>query len=161
MHRLALTLTLALALLAGLAGCQTLGINRGSQAVAVNAGTAAAMISAFRAEQGLGPVQVNPALNAIAADQASAMAGRDRMSHNVSGSLASRIERHGYQPLTAAENIGVGYDKLDEIITGWEGSASHRANMLRAPVTEIGIAAARANAGSQRVYWALVLAKPL
>jgi uncharacterized protein YkwD len=71
------------------------------------------------------------------------------------------MQRGGYQAFTAAENLGAGYDSLDAVIAGWKTSSSHRTNLLRGPVTEIGIAAVASTGGRSRVYWALVLARPL
>jgi len=155
-------LVIIAAMLAGLAGCVgTLDMSGGSRLVSVDTGSAAAMVNSFRGQQGLGSVRVSSTLNAIARDQAVAMAEQDRMGHNVAGSLERRLRRGGYTAMTAAENLGVGYDSLGDMIDGWKKSSGHRANLLRGQVTEIGIAAAQSQSGGQRTYWALVVATPL
>src|SRR5262245_58741175 len=48
----------------------------------VDAGAAASMISGYRKNNGLGAVSVDPALMKLAAEQAHAMAARDRLDHD-------------------------------------------------------------------------------
>src|SRR5215207_5910888 len=49
----------------------------------LDAATAASMISGYRANNGLGAVSVDPELMKLARAQAQAMAGRDKLGHNV------------------------------------------------------------------------------
>jgi len=60
----------------------------------------------------------------------------------------------------AAENIGAGYHTLAEAFSGWRDSGPHRANMLLAGATRIGIAAIYTPTSKYKVYWALILAAP-
>jgi uncharacterized protein YkwD len=126
----------------------------------VDAAAAASMISGYRRNNGLGAVTVDPALMKMAAEQAMAMASRDRLDHDVGRGFSQRIAGSGYDAKAAYENIGAGYHTLADAFSGWRGSPGHRANMLQRNVTQIGIAAAYAPRSKYKVFWALVLASP-
>ena len=72
----------------------------------------------------------------------------------------SRLKAQGYDARAAVENISAGYHTLAEAFSGWRDSPPHRANMLNANVTKMGIAATYAPNTKYKVFWALVLAKP-
>jgi uncharacterized protein YkwD len=144
-----------------LSACAGRGPDLSATPVTVDTTRAAAKVNAVRAREGLAPVRLEPRLMQAATDQALAMAKRNRMSHNVGdGSLPRRLNRAGYDPVRAAENIGAGYANLEAAMEGWERSAPHRRNLLLASVTEIGVAAAHAPGSRHGTYWALILAEP-
>ena len=126
----------------------------------IDPAAAAAMLSGYRANNGLGAVIVDPDLMRLADAQARAMANRDKLDHNVIRAFGDRLKAAGYNASAAAENIGAGYHTLAEAFSGWRDSPPHRQNMLLAPATRIGIAAAYAPTSKYRVYWALILAAP-
>ena len=126
----------------------------------VDAAAAASMISGYRKNNGLGAVTVDPALMKLAAEQANAMASRDRLDHDVGRGFSQRIAGSGYDAKAAYENIGAGYHTLAEAFSGWRGSPGHRANMLQRNVNQIGIAAAYSPRSKYKVFWALILASP-
>ncbi|MBB5755273.1 CAP domain-containing protein [Prosthecomicrobium pneumaticum] len=130
--------------------------------VTVDPAAAASMITGYRANKGLTAVTVDPALNALAQEQANAMARADKVDHTIrgTGSFETRITRSGYDAEIAVENIGAGYRTLAEAFSGWRDSPSHNKNMLRAGVTRLGIATAYSPKSKYKVYWSLVLAKP-
>jgi len=129
--------------------------------MAVDAGRTVALVSAYRAENGLDPVRLDSRLMDAARSQALAMGRRDKIGHNVAGSLAKRVSAAGYDWGATAENLGAGYPTLEAAVDGWKRSAGHRRNLLNPNVTEIGIAAVSTPPGSRyRNYWALVLAAP-
>ncbi|WP_319797134.1 CAP domain-containing protein [Nitrobacter sp.] len=119
---------------------------------------AASMISGYRANNGLGPVTVDPELMQVAETQSMAMAKRNKMDHNVAGTLPKRLAAAGYPATLAVENIGAGYHTLAEAFSGWRDSPPHRANMLKNGVTKLGIAATYAPDSKYKVFWTLVLA---
>ncbi|MFC0284067.1 CAP domain-containing protein [Camelimonas abortus] len=120
-----------------------------------DAPAAARLVSAWRAAHGLGPVRVDPALNAPAAEQAAATARLGRLDH---GDFAGRMARYG-APGAAAENLGAGARDAAAAIERWKRSAGHNRNMLDPKMRRIGFA--RADAPGQRygTFWALVLAE--
>lgn len=119
--------------------------------------TAAADLSRIRRDQGLGPVTADPVLTALAQRQADAMAAAGRMSHEVAGSLSSRVGAAGVKAGHAAENVAVGQATWAAVLRDWMASSGHRSNILLGPVTRVGVARAE---GAGKPYWALVLASP-
>ncbi len=126
----------------------------------LDAAAAASMISGYRDNNGLTPVSVDPQLMKLADAQARAMAGHDKLDHNVIRDFGERLALAGYKSKAAAENIGAGYHTLAEAFSGWRDSPPHRQNMLLPGASRIGIAAAYAPKSKYRVYWALILADP-
>jgi uncharacterized protein YkwD len=119
---------------------------------------AASMISLYRSNNGLGPVTVDPALMALAEDQSTAMAKRNKMDHDVKAPLAKRLNSSGYPATLAVENISAGYHTMAEAFSGWRDSPPHRANMLKSGVNRIGIAAIYAPGTKYKVFWTMILA---
>jgi uncharacterized protein YkwD len=118
------------------------------------------MISGYRGNNGLAPVTVDPDLMRMANEQATAMAAHDKMDHDVGRPFRDRIRNSEFARTVAVENISAGYHTLAEAFSGWRDSPPHRANMLKAGVTRIGIAAVYAPASKYKVFWALILAGP-
>jgi uncharacterized protein YkwD len=127
---------------------------------ALDAAAAAAMISGYRANNGLPQVTLDPALMELASAQAALMAKRDKLDHNADRPFTTRLKASGYDARRAAENIGAGYHTLAEAFSGWRDSTPHRANMLLAGATRMGIAAVYTPASKYKVYWTLILAEP-
>jgi uncharacterized protein YkwD len=126
----------------------------------LDAAAAASMISGYRSNNGLPAVTLDPELTRLAEAQAAIMAKRDKLDHNAGKPFVVRLKASGYDAKRAAENIGAGYHTLAEAFSGWRDSAPHRANMLLAGATRIGIAAIYTPASKYKVYWALILAEP-
>ncbi len=136
-------------------------IERQVAAVRLDPAAAAAAISAYRASHGLGPVRLDPALNAMAQRQADAMIAANALSHDVAGGFSARLASAGIDTSEAGENLGGGYYSLDQAMAGWRGSPEHDANLLIARATRFGIALAKDARTQYRVYWAMeVAAKP-
>jgi uncharacterized protein YkwD len=121
---------------------------------------AASMISGYRQNNGLGPVTLDPALMQMAQAQAQAMAARDKITNDTKGEFARRMKAAGFDAKISVENISAGYHTLAEAFSGWRDSPPHRANMLKAGVSRIGIAAVYTANSKYKVYWALILAAP-
>jgi uncharacterized protein YkwD len=121
---------------------------------------AASMISGYRANNGLGAVVLDPELTKLAEAQSRAMVAKDKLDHNVAGTLKDRIKRSGYDARTAVENISAGYHTLAEAFSGWRDSPPHKANMLNRSATRMGIAAIYAPNSKYKVFWTLIMAQP-
>jgi hypothetical protein len=119
---------------------------------------AASMISGYRQNNGLGGVVVDPDLMKLAENQSMAMAGRNKLDHDVTAPLAKRLNASGYPATLAVENVSAGYHTLAEAFSGWRDSPPHRANMLKNGVTKLGIAASYAPNTKYKVFWTLILA---
>lgn len=126
----------------------------------VDAAAAAAMISGYRANNGLGAVEVDPALMRLANEQARAMAERNKLSHEAKGEFRVRMANGGVGGRLAVENVSAGYHTLAEAFSGWRDSPPHRANMLERGVSRMGIAAVYAPNSKYKVFWTLILAAP-
>ncbi|GLK68482.1 CAP domain-containing protein [Hansschlegelia plantiphila] len=118
---------------------------------------AADMVSEFRRGRGLPPVTLDASLNRFAEAQASAMAASGKLSHDVAGSLKSRIAASGIRNGGFYENIGAGHDNLADAFTGWRSSPPHMKNMLQPKADRVGIAAVRAPGSRYEVFWAMEL----
>jgi uncharacterized protein YkwD len=121
---------------------------------------AASMISGYRQNNGLGPVALDPALMQMAQAQAQAMAARDKIANDTKGEFARRMKAAGFDAKVSVENISAGYHTLAEAFSGWRGSPPHRANMLKAGVSRMGIAAVYTPSSKYKVFWALIMAAP-
>ncbi len=124
----------------------------------VDAAAAASMISGYRANSGLGAVTIDADLMRLAADEAKAMAAKDRLDRSAGREFVQQLSGAGFAAKGAVENVGAGYHTLAEAFSGWRDSPTHRANMLKAGVDRLGIAAVYAPKSKYKVFWALVLA---
>ena len=154
---------------AGLAGCTdnappsgqpTFYKDLAQPGATLDADTAQSMISGYRGNNGLPAVTLDPELMRLAAAQAQAMAAKGKLDHDVGQPFQERIRRSGFDASVAVENIGAGYHTLAEAFSGWRDSPPHRANMLNASVTRMGIAAVYAPKSKYKVFWSLILAAP-
>jgi uncharacterized protein YkwD len=154
---------------AGLAGCADNNPPSGEPSfykdlaqtdAVLDANAAQSMISGYRGNNGLGIVTIDPELMRLASEQATAMAARDKMEHDAGRPFQERIRKSGYAASVAVENISAGYHTLAEAFSGWRDSPPHRANMLNASVTRMGIAAVYTPKSKYKVFWALILAAP-
>ena len=126
----------------------------------LDAGVAASMISGYRRNNGLGAVTLDPELMRLADEQASAMAAAGKLDHEVAHPFQERIRKSHFDAGVAVENISAGYHTLAEAFSGWRDSPPHRANMLKAGVTRMGIAAIFSPRSKYKVFWTLILAAP-
>lgn len=114
----------------------------------------AELISQFRAKNGEGAVTMDATLNAIAQEQAAAMAAKDVLDHDVAGGFTSRVARS--KAASAAENIAYGYADFPRTLGQWINSSGHRRNLLLKGASKVGIANAKSASG--KTYWAMVIA---
>jgi uncharacterized protein YkwD len=133
-------------------------VSLASDGAAVDAPMAASMISGFRANNGLGAVEVDPELMRMASDHAQAMAAKDKIDRSAGKEFAGRLGKAGFDGKGAVENVGAGYHTLAEAFSGWRDEPAHRANMLKGGVTRIGIATVYAPHSKYKVFWAMIMA---
>ena len=126
----------------------------------LDAAAAASMISGYRANNALPAVELDSELMRLAQAQAEVMAKRDKLDHGAGKPFVQRLKASGYDAKRAAENISAGYHTLAEAFSGWRDSNPHRANMLLAGATRMGIAAVYTPASKYKVYWSMILAEP-
>lgn len=75
------------------------------------------------------------------------------------GSPFKMMENHGLRYSAAAENIAKGQKTPVKVMESWMNSSGHRANILSASVTEIGVGATRDKNGT--FYWTQLFLNPL
>jgi uncharacterized protein YkwD len=111
-------------------------------AAAVPAGTSSleadiiAQTNMHRARSGLPPLSADPGLMNSARAHASWMASNNRFQHTAA---------------IVIENIAMGQTRAPEVLNDWMGSPGHRANILRAGITSIGVGAYTGSNG--QTYW--------
>ncbi|KQI72401.1 hypothetical protein AN191_07990 [Loktanella sp. 5RATIMAR09] len=101
-------------------------------------------MNAFRARQGLGPLQANPALTRAAQAHARDMARRGYFSHQAPNgphgrTFVQRARAGGCAMRSGAENIASGQRSQAEVLTTWQNSRGHRRNMLGRNYTQYGL----------------------
>jgi hypothetical protein len=111
------------------------------------------MISKYRRAHGLSAVQADATLSSLARQQASAMAARGVLSHDVAGSFKSRMQHANVG--SAAENVAMGQRNWSDALRAWKASSGHNRNLLMPGATRVGVAVAH---GGGRAYWAMVIA---
>jgi uncharacterized protein YkwD len=126
-----------------------------SPAVPAMAADYAAQISAYRHAHGLSAVRSDSRLNAVALQQARAMAASGTVSHSVGGSFTTRVA--GLRKSIAAENIGAGFLSFAEMLKQWEDSTGHRENLLIVGARKVGIASVDNPKSPYRKFWAMVI----
>jgi len=100
-----------------------------------------ALTNQFRAQNGLAALKANLELNAAAQGHSEDMANQDYFDHTgKDGSLPwDRAKVVGYEAQTMGENIAAGQTTPESVVQGWINSAGHRANLLNANFTELGV----------------------
>ncbi len=124
----------------------------------LNPAVATAELNAYRAEKGLQPIRLDPALNAMAERQAEAMAASGAVSHDVAGSFSARLAAGGIESVMAGENVGAGYGSFDEALASWRASPGHNENLLMPGATRFGVGLAKTPGAGYGTYWAMEVA---
>jgi uncharacterized protein YkwD len=127
--------------------------------VKLNPHDALKLINAYRASKGLGKVSINSYLTKTAKQHSRDLAKHDRISHY--GSDGSnpwdRVERSGYKPQLAAENVGTGQLTIKEVMQGWKDSPGHNKNLLLPDAKHMGIALVYDPKTEYKTFWTLIL----
>jgi uncharacterized protein YkwD len=121
-----------------------------------SAPAALAEVNAFRRSHGLKPLVLDQRLLRAAVIQADYQAGRGAIGHRGAGGskAGDRVERLGYRPILAAENVASGQKSFSAALRGWQGSAPHRRNLLLPDAEAAGVAVSYRGG---RAYYTLVL----
>jgi uncharacterized protein YkwD len=112
-------------------------------------------ISAYRRAHGLSVVRLDSRLNAVALQQARAMASTGTVSHSAGGNFSTRVA--GLRKTLAGENIGAGFRSFAEMLKQWEDSAGHRENLLMTGARKIGVASVDNPKSPYGRFWAMVI----
>ncbi|MFI1417387.1 CAP domain-containing protein [Streptomyces sp. NPDC020731] len=106
-----------------------------------------------RVRAGLPPLSHDPLLTAAAQAHSADMVARDFYSHTApdGGRPWDRAAAAGSALRTIGENIACGQHSAAEVVQGWMNSPGHRANILGAGFTHIGVGFA--GGGRAGTYW--------
>jgi uncharacterized protein YkwD len=101
------------------------------------------------------PLKWSTQLAEAAQRHAEDMAGKRHFSHTGSdgSTVAQRVTDAGYQWSFVGENIAYGYRSIEQVVAGWQKSAGHCRNLMKASYVEMGVA-------RRGTYWAQAFAKP-
>jgi len=124
------------------------------------AAQAVALGNTERARAGVGPLAVDPVLQAVAQAYAEAQAVQGFIGHtDLNGdTVDGRIADAGYAWTAVGENLAYGPCTAESVVTGWMNSEGHRTNLLRSVFTHTGLGVYRG--GEHRIYWVQVFATP-
>ena len=99
------------------------------------------LVNAERAKYGLSPLKLDWELSRIARYKSQDMHDKNYFSHQspTYGSPFDMIRSFGLSYRTAGENIARGYGTPAQVVKAWMNSSGHRANILNAGFTKIGV----------------------
>lgn len=107
-----------------------------------------------RTKAGLSPLKSdNAALSKMARDKSADMRDKNYFDHQspTYGSPFDMMKKYGITYRAAGENIAAGQKTPEEVVKGWMNSPGHRANILNAHYTTIGVG--YVTGGSYGSYW--------
>lgn len=99
------------------------------------------LVNEIRRQNGLSPLKENWELSRVARYKSQDMLDRGYFAHNspTYGTPFQMIHSFGLSFRTAGENIAKGYSTPQAVVNGWMNSSGHRANILNASYTQIGV----------------------
>ena len=108
------------------------------------------LVNEIRRQNGLQPLTANWELSRVARYKSQDMRDNGYFSHTspTYGSPFQMIKAFGLSYRAAGENIARGYSTPQAVVNGWMNSSGHRANILNASYTQIGVGYV-----SQGSYW--------
>lgn len=111
------------------------------------------LVNAERSKQGLKPMKLNWELSRVAKVKAEDMAHEKYFSHTspTYGTPFEMMKHFGITYRTAGENIAAGQKTPREVMQAWMNSKGHRANILNANYTELGVG--QGSGGPYNIYW--------
>lgn len=111
------------------------------------------LVNEERAKQNLKPLTLSSKLTDIATMKSKDMADKGYFDHTspTYGTPFQMLQKYGVTYKSAGENIAAGQKTPEEVMNAWMNSSGHRANILNASYTEIGVGYYQG--GSYGVYW--------
>ena len=99
------------------------------------------LVNQERAKVGLKPLQMDWELQRVARTKSQDMRSKGYFSHQspTYGSPFDMMKQFGISYRTAGENIAQGQRNPQEVMSAWMNSSGHRANILKADFTHIGV----------------------
>ena len=99
------------------------------------------LVNEIRQQNGLRPLAANWELSRVARYKSQDMLDNRYFAHNspTYGTPFQMMKAFGLSYRTAGENIAKGYATPQAVVNGWMNSSGHRANILNAGYTQIGV----------------------
>lgn len=118
------------------------------------------LVNIERAKKGLMALKTNWQLSRVARYKSQDMINKNYFDHYspTYGSPFSMMESFSIRFSAAGENIAMGQRTPSEVMNGWMNSPGHRANILSAAYSEIGVGVAKNKNGMY--YWTQMFIKP-
>lgn len=120
---------------------QVLNINQVDKSVTAYEHEVVRLVNQIRQQNALNPLTENWQLSRVARYKSQDMVNKGYFSHTspTYGSPSQMIKAFGLTFRTAGENIAYGYSTPQDVVNGWMNSIGHRANILNAAYTQIGV----------------------
>lgn len=117
------------------------------------------LVNEQRAQKGLAALTLSEKLCELATLKAEDMVANGYFDHTspTYGTPFDMMRQFGVSYSSAGENIAAGQRTPEEVMNAWMSSSGHRANILSADYTELGVGIA---AGSNGIYWVQLFRKP-
>ena len=111
------------------------------------------LVNDERAKQNLKPLTLSAKLTDIATMKSKDMADKNYFDHTspTYGSPFQMLQDFGVTYKAAGENIAAGQKSPEEVMNAWMNSSGHRANIMNANYTELGVGYYQG--GQYGVYW--------
>ena len=111
------------------------------------------LVNVERTKRGLKPLTLNIKLSNVATLKSQDMINKNYFSHTspTYGSPFDMMKQFGISYTAAAENIAKGQKTPAQVVNAWMNSSGHRANILNANYTELGVGIAKSSNGT--IYW--------
>ena len=119
------------------------------------------LTNAARKNADLPALTANPKLAKAARAHSLNQAKQDKLEHELDGKKPSdRVVAAGYRYRTVGENVAMGSKNVtvEEIFDGWMKSPGHRANILSAKYTQLGVGTGATSEGKR--YYTQVFGAP-
>lgn len=109
------------------------------------------------------PLKLSAVLNRAALIHSQDMAKNDFFEHQGSdgSKVGDRATRVGYRWRAVAENIAIGAETAEIVVTGWLNSPGHCMNIMSPDYSEMGVAYVTDPKSEPGIYWTQVFARPL
>ena len=118
------------------------------------------LVNEERQKAGLSPLTLSEELSRTASVKSKDMASQNYFSHTspAYGGLTQLLSAQGIQYSYAGENIAMGQNSPEAVMRAWMNSSGHRANILNANFTRLGVGYAENTNGTP--YWTQHFIRP-
>ena len=111
------------------------------------------LVNVERTKRGLSALTLDSKLSSVSTKKSQDMIDKNYFNHTspTYGSPFDMMKKFGISYRTAGENIAKGQRTPQEVMNAWMNSSGHRANILNANFTKLGVGIAKDSNG--RLYW--------